>query len=178
MANPVSRQSRPPRCGESGRDDLTAVRPRPVKPSLTHVGERGEGRGGKESSSDSNPRGGVTFILYTMLLSPVWLCFTWGMRSKSFNPIEAWFSNLSSSLLIYITAIPHTVSRQALSQRLIRFILKAWGRACIPVLLYRCGWQLEGRECGLITSKKINQFSHLVPSPLPPISSTQESCIC
>ena len=61
LANPVSRQSRPPGCGESGLDDLTVVRPRPSSPPrLT-----GAAWEAQESSSESNPRGGVSFFLYT-----------------------------------------------------------------------------------------------------------------
>ena len=62
LAHPVSRQSRspPPRCGESGLEDLSAVR----SPGQVLLDSRGEGVG-QESSSESNPRGGVTFILYT-----------------------------------------------------------------------------------------------------------------
>ena len=61
LANPVSRQSRPPGCGESGLDDLTMVKPRPSSPPrLTEAAWEAQ-----ESSSESNPRGGVTFILYT-----------------------------------------------------------------------------------------------------------------
>lgn len=60
LANPVSRQSRPPGCGESGLDDLTMVKPRPSSPPrLT-----GAAWEAQESSSESNPWGGVTFILY------------------------------------------------------------------------------------------------------------------
>lgn len=102
-----------------------------------------------------------------MLLSPMWLCFTWGMRNKSFNPTEAWFSNPSSSLLIYITAIPHTVSRQSPFTKAYSFHPYSLRQGLYPCSAVQM-WMTAGREGVWFDNiQRINQFSYLVPSPLP-----------
>lgn len=67
-------------------------------------------------------------------------------------------------------SISHSIQfdYKALSQKLIRFILKAWGRAGITVLFYRCGRRLERSEVWLNDIQRIIQLSYLVQSQLPP----------
>lgn len=106
------------------------------------------GRRGRRRRAHLNLTHGVGSPLssiQTMPLSPMWLCFTWGMRNKSFNPIEAWFSNPSSSLLIYITAIPHTVSRQSPLTKAYSFHPYSLGQGLYPCSAVQM-WMTAGRE--------------------------------
>lgn len=119
---------------------------------LDSRGREGEGRGGKESHSTSTHGvGSPSSSIQCSSHQRGYKCFTWGMRSKSFNPIEAWFSNLSSSPLIYNSHSTLFLDKP-FHKGLFVSSLKP-GAGLVSLFCCTDVTQLEGRECGLITSK-------------------------